>query len=801
MHKARSFSGSVRRLLAAFVATLLACLWITFWRPWRDSKETEVQWVSAAPKAPVPFSSSADGSPAREPRMGDWLHLRVRLEDGTVPARNNLVVVGMPLQEDDGGARVAEVDEEGNARLEACAGPVDVHLVWGLAWMHHQRLSAGHGQHVLEVPVRGVVGGRLILAGGGKPPVLALTLSSPASGKGLPLPPPEVRAGMPWIPWRETVACFDLSSHDGGFRFAGLPWDWEGTLSINTADYVLSNGSESLGLAGPDPHLLLELHLRPAVTGRVVLAADGAPLEGTHILYRVMCATSVAGKSTQTAVDGRFRIPFACGDRVDVQASFVAPGVGSADLLLKDISTQESLDVGDVLLEPGRDLLLTVRAADGPPVAGATVWTAESFSVVEPTDEDGRTMIRDLSLSDVTIHVEGLGYRPEERRIALPSQNVVDVVLGRGTRLEVEVLDPAGNPVPGLFLALSAPGRIFEEEEGIRPPADQLRAGADSLRLSRYLSGGGGHLAWLRVVFQESRHGSVIVAGVLDGIPIEAEVVDATGGRVVEPVTLTLGAGEWRNLRLEVSRPARSFSGRVTDTLGSAIAKARVRVGGEDGHTVRTDAEGRFHVPLIYAEHTSVFACAPEHAPLHFPDMLLSELPEELVLVLEEGRTIDLEVQDADGAAADPDRLVAEWNGVLTGRVERVAPGRYTLSDLPTGEVDALVQIGGAELRHPLSTSSSQASLVLPRCGSVVLSWMGGRPGRDEQICLQRIDGTGFPIPVPAERSGSSRLAAVIPGSYELCLGPANVDGRVERVLLLEVVAGEETAVPVRLRD
>ncbi len=136
-----------------------------------------------------------------------------------------------------------------------------------------------------------------------------------------------------------------------------------------------------------------------------------------------------------------------------------APGRALTARWLERATPGSRIDLGEVVLRPGRSAQVRVRAAGGTPVEKAVVRVISEppAEVVKnpplrvqegDTDAAGVCRLEHLAPGPARVQVEARGFLPAEA--ALPDSGFLDVDLERGGSLRVTVKNPDGAPAAGI---------------------------------------------------------------------------------------------------------------------------------------------------------------------------------------------------------------------------------------------------------------------------------------------------------------------------------------------------------------
>lgn len=379
------------------------------------------------------------------------------------------------------------------------------------------------------------------------------------------------------------------------------------------------------------------------------------------------------------------------------------------------VDTPKTAGVDFAALDRDRDLHGTVVGETGAPVAGARVeavrrpWLAlADMAVLAAGDErpgprtatgsDGTFALRLRRGEQVALRVHADGFAAVERRRCLAGGRV-EVVLPRGRRLTVRVVDDRGAVLAGARLLLT------------KPNATTVEAGGSYLAMEGRTDEDG-RCVFGGLVSREARFVVVLAEG--------------AGTRAMQPVEA--GAEEVE----VVVPPARTVRGRVVDAAtGEPVAGASVATSWVPFFAATTGADGRY-----------ALTCGPTDARQFVPDARLfvraegfavAERPlgDEPVLDIElrRGRIAIGRVVDRAGRPVPDALVIARGTGVPAAETRSGPDGRFTLRGVPDGAKGVNVIAPGYTFAGaPLGTGD---------VGDVAL-----QPGLRVEGVVQRDDGT-----------------------------------------------------------
>ena len=230
----------------------------------------------------------------------------------------------------------------------------------------------------------------------------------------------------------------------------------------------------SSGIARGEGPVRLELSQQRRVVGRVV--SERGPVEAAAVHLRV---GGVRPEPRRTDSNGLFAVRAAVGElRLRVSALGLADFFGQFDVPAGD----DDWDLGEVALDIGSSMMVSVRGEEGEPIEGALVRMARTRAIgsneavgARPgaelrTDQEGNATLRQLSNGDrLSLVVEHDGYARETvGEIVVPRDEGVEVTLTPGFDLRGRVVDNDGSPVGRAFFGISPLGS--EEAPNIASP-------------------------------------------------------------------------------------------------------------------------------------------------------------------------------------------------------------------------------------------------------------------------------------------------------------------------------------------
>jgi RNA polymerase sigma-70 factor (ECF subfamily) len=488
------------------------------------------------------------------------------------------------------------------------------------------------------------------------------------------------------------------------------------------------------------------------VGGRVVRAADGAPVAGAWITITPNERGPERGAPAAAVsdADGRFRI------------AGVTAGRNLLGVVAGDAVTPRPLELVTVAGESVDDLVVRVETAarlrgrvlaGGRPVAGAGVGVAVGHVAVggflAVTGDDGGFELAQVPPGEVALYVEG-------HEVTAPR----GLRLAPGEARDVIVEVAALGTVTGRVLAGGTP------VAGARVDCSERETGAD---------------------------GRYSCTGVPPGpLLLFASTADGRWGQALaQGKPPVLARGETREVDIALTYGA-AICGTVVDQAGRAVAWAQVEVmldGGHDFGAGQSDAEGRFCARWLQgggAYRVAVLAggsAGQRYQPAGAPWPLVAvpgpdSVVEGVTLTVRDERlAIAGRVVDPSGAPVADARVLADaidTAGPASFRSYRVmagattdASGAFRITGLPGGDYAVLARgRDGGEARAPLvRAGATEVELVLAPAGRIE----GRLRGFTAPPVVLGVVRDGAHEPVDAQVDGDRfRMSALPPGEYTL---------------------------------
>ncbi len=553
------------------------------------------------------------------------------------------------------------------------------------------------------------------------------------------------RATIPDSVWdalatKPTATRKTRAATDGSFRFGGLPDSWPGARLSTPGEYHALNeapGARRSGwpltdrdteVKGPVVGAVFEYTRAVRLHGRVVRGDTGEPVPDAciSIMGEFPDGRGSRGTSRRANDEGRFEVllqPPVHVDRLSLTvATALRAGATELDLPPPAPDPEGIWDLGDVPLRPFLGLNVLVLNEDDEAVEGAVVTAPEAEAHFlarssEPTDEMGTTTF-DLEPGATKLLVSAPGYHPQEVTIGPSPPDPLVVTVTGGTELIITVTRE-NEPLPdGLEVEITSKEPLFSSTNSWMPGDGNLTAAGGSRGTQVDQDGG-------RLRIRPNQDGRVGMSGVRPGMPMTIRVIDPFGFPVVEREASPLSEGERRKVEIEISLRLRTFRGVVVGPDGSPVSEAAIEISDLDhrrGGARTTERDGSFEFDCALPDRVLLQVAARGFAPLVEPDYPIPADGVAVELRLAEARTVRVSVVDEDGNPIEAGRVEAKVEGVQFWFGARsVGPGVHEIADLPLGEAELQLSLGGRTFRQAHDVSVPEARFVVPRPGSIEL--------------------------------------------------------------------------------
>jgi len=720
---------------------------------------------------------------------------------------------------DDAGELATGEDREGSGKLLV--------LARGSA-PRAPEVSMERGRHEVVLERGAAVAGRILVNGAPPSERIPLVLLSHKSLFSI-----EEELGLAWdaldAPPNPGRTIRMRAEIDGSFRFQRLSGDWEGELVL-PVDYPLADPSlaasayspNRVELDAPEEDLRIETTKRLALTGRIVElpAREPTPVAGAVVLPQLQYSpeppASVLAWQVRADDEGRFRIALASPSVFGGELSIGgADGTYVREIALEPREVAEDWDLGDLALadpEAQRSVALVVLDADARPVAGAIAASGPAAPISAPTDGAGRATLRGVVPGVSTIAVYAAGY--EVARVALPAADPpgrpaaeLEVVLRRGTLLEIRFLQPDGEPAPKLVARLSAARHPYRDEERPRSYPAYTRAGCSFYEVVPLA---GGEVA---VRVHALREGRVTLNDLEPHLPLRLRVEGSLGSTIQEQDIAPLAPEEHRAIEVVLARAPRTLRGRVMDEAGVPLPRATVGIrwtppDSPNGTTALTrgfEDDGGFELGNVYEPEVFLSVEANGSVPVWNERFEVPVDGAPLEFRLSPSRVVEVTVEDEAGMRL-PAFVHAELptGALVFGQEVEGETGVYLLRGLPRGEVAVTASVYGAPHTRTCDATEPRLVIRVPVLGEVRAKvHVFGDTGVDDSwvVCLVPAPGaTLAEVYATIDPGGrdESVFPGVVPGGYEAVVrrypdGFAALDRFEERSprVTVEVRAGE----------
>jgi hypothetical protein len=452
------------------------------------------------------------------------------------------------------------------------------------------------------------------------------------------------------------------SAADGSFTIERAPRHY-GVLSAEAGDL----GGE---IRQTSPRAVIRVTPRPSVSG-VIRDAEGRPLRGIALAL-------ASGRHDDVAVtdgSGKFAVRVAPG-RYEASSASASYRLGDAKLhvwkpLVKDFVAKRAPILAGI-----------VRRADGSPVAGAQVIVATEGGKSETpvgtltTGPDGRfRIVAPLLASSLRVVAYKRGFSPSESRKVDPNMAARDlsIVLSKGEEVGGIVRDTAGHPLAGVAVTMQRIGRDLLADVADPPLTDS--EGRFSTRVTAE--------TW-RATFSKEGY-------------LTREITNLTLTATTKPLLATL-------------EPAAAIRGRIVRSDGSGIESARVTAEDMPGQTI-TAADGSFTLAPVRAGANVVTCKTPGGAT---GEANVTAPASDVRVVVDGTGVLRGRVVDKGGAPVPMfEVLVSPFSSGNEGLAQFAdADGRFTLNDVPAGEMEVTVSADGffKTLKHGVEVEAGKAT-------------------------------------------------------------------------------------------
>lgn len=639
-----------------------------------------------------------------------------------------------------GAGRVAVSDRDGVLRFEPGAGPGTLYVERRSAFVHCQEIELAAGETELRLPSGLALAGRVLIDGA--PPEEPITLELDYDTRIFDgrEPPPPVRDELGVC--RRTSATTDAA---GAFAFRALDPGWSGEMWVPPGYVFAGHRSRaqgaSLHVRGPQVGLVVEVERLPRVTGRVIGADGRTPVAGAQLLLRAFGGGGPDDEAEgSTGEDGRFDLPLDFADPLGLVLEARSPGIQARWERRLDGST----DLGDLRAEERANVTLSVRDAAGTPIPGAVARYSDSEIVHGPSADGGLLEVpaRDGGAS---LTVGAPGWHTVE---ILPGSPSFQVVLEPANRLGLTVLDVEGRPMARAPVRVRAPNEPFADERrgGVAKPSTDAA-------------------------------GALVLEGVVPGLPLRVEVLDALREPVLDRELAPLGARERRAVTLRLERRLFTLRGTCTDEDGDVLVGALVFAGGPGGRAakIRSGLLGDFEIDRIGRPVVRLEARKRGFATRVFEQFPVPPDGEPVRIALAPGHDLAVRVLDDSGAPVEGGRVSARDAAGVTWEGAERAPGQFLVHDLPAGELRVVLELAGREYAVAHDPLDPELEIRTPVHGRVAVRWTlpDGRgdpdlrwrvslrlPREAEEPLLTRALGAGV-------GEGETLFPAVPPGRYD----------------------------------
>lgn len=594
----------------------------------------------------------------------------------------------------------------------------------------------------------------------------------------------------------------DVTNEQGRCRIEyGSPRPDYFSIRANKSGFVPMRVAWPLNAAIPSSYTLV---LEPGTSiGGIIQDEDGKPIEGVTVYLLVSSGgelrdVSIRDQQQKTDAAGRWRCDTVPAKLDDVSIRLAHPDYVSDEMYgrtpkpplakLRDMT-------GVMVMKKGAVLTGRVLDTAGRPIAGASVAQgAMRLGTEYPntrTDKEGRFQFQNARPGEMILTVQAAAYAPELQTLAVQKGIApLEFRLERGHTLKGRVVDNAGNPVAGAFVAVegwrgyrSLAWRVNTDTDGRfqwdDAPADEVLI---DMGKQHYMS-----VRRHAMTASDKEH----VITMQPELRIAGRVVDKETGRPIPQFTITSGIdfGDGRPTYWERRRTKPFTDGRYEIVFGEPYPRHLVRVEAE-GYLPEvsrpfTDEEGEVAFDMALRKGVGL------SGTIYFPDGKPVPGAEVILCTGSQGAYI------RDGRNTQK----RESSFVETGPDGRFAfPAQMDLFTLVVLHEKGYAQVTSEEL-------SASSKVILPPWGRVegtVL--LGSRPGGHEpvHIIFDRPAETGAPriyhdCSGITDQDGHFVLERVPPDRGQVCreIRISERSGRFTDSVPVEIKAGETTSVTI----
>ncbi len=740
----------------ALIGTLLA-VGIGVCADREDARERAVEWTRV--DAPAPATTPAP-TPAQSLEAANAIEAPL---EPSAPSRNsvgsadaNAALVFDVVGSD--GAPVSNVrvvltraEKLLENRFEASGGRVsfrplgrdiEVFVLTQHVMRLRTHLEDAVGHHVLQLPPGVTLRGTVLVDDAPPGKRLRIAAESRDENAGLVPPPAFVQRQIDFRGYEGRPSLAVECAPDGRFELRDLPAAWIGTL-YGPSEY-LSENDGPLEITDVSREVVLRLRERAAITGRVVMPNSTGGASNAYGLWNAECSDGEASDELRSDASGRFRVPMPCGNLKQFTATIAIAGIGRAAIERHDIPAT-GLDVGDVVLEPARDIEFVVRDSKGRPIEGAITATLDALPIESaPTDADGKGTLPAVPESTDLVRVRALGYRETMRGLESGSTSgraAIDVVLEPLPQLEIVVEQRNRQPALGVFVRLTCRGEppfvdesgrpsarnrppfLREDSDGSAPIQVELGAPKPFRRVTRR---GDSFKDWeFQLRYAVDRDGRLRIPGLSPDASLTAQVEDVTGAVLAKSEIAPAFLQSDAPFRIVIDGPPCTLELLVLDAERKPLRGAKVSAKTDGENVAITLDDGIAQVTPIYAKSVDLRVDLAGFFPLRLDGIAVTHTFERREVVMTIGLTVHTRVVDASGAAVAAEGVEAKLNTRKVGKVSRcvIDDECFRIDDLPEQTVQLSAFVEGVRLSKEHDPREQVAVIEIPAHGSVLLEF------------------------------------------------------------------------------
>lgn len=680
---------------------------------------TAVSEVSTADE-PAPIAESASPhsvEPAIEPAS---LVLEIVAPNGTpVPNARVVLARGETVLAD------TPVENDGRVKLPSLGRNVDLFVLTQLAMRHRHHLDYAVGHHVIRLPGGAALRGTVLVDGAAPDRPVWLILASYDERSGLEPPPMFVQRQIDFRGYVGHPSLGVYTDATGRFEFPDLPATLTGTLSF-TGDYSWESEGP-LNIRDVSRDVVLRLRRSRLITGRVVMSDSTTVAPDAYGTLEAECADGWSTNEFRTNAQGAFWIRMPCQQLSRFDATVALAGIGRAAIELRDVP-EGGIDVGDVVLEPARDICFVVHDREGRPIDAAYASTMdEKPSFSKPTDSSGKSTLTAVPITTDLIRVFAHGFRFVTRGVnagEATERAPLDIEMERIAHLDISVETRDGKPVPGVRVRLTCrctlPFIAGENGDGSHPIDIELGAPHCGGIVTSYREGEEVEYAF---EYFADPAGRLRIPGVNPLAHFVARVEDMTDTVLAERDIDAAIVDSNTVCRIVIDGAPRLLELLVFDADSGPIRAAKLisNYGFPLGETL---SDGVVQIGPIYAMKVDLRVEAEGYPAAPLREVEMSHDKERRKVVMTRSRPLRVHFVDSRGQTIAAEGVEAKFEGKSVGKVSRCTDGEgFLIDELPPERIELSAFVGGVRFTKKHDARESVAQFEVQEHGSVLIEF------------------------------------------------------------------------------